>query len=143
MAPVFFIGVLEFRLRKLYSGLCDDLVVLACCSQILASSFSFSQFLSLSLTVVNIWTISSSTASRIFLTWWGFSILVLCDVMVGIGKCPLPLRLLSSFSITNIVIATSTCCSTSRMYGLYTLQALAASSCDNLDFLVNSHDASA
>ena len=34
-------------------------------------------------------------------------------------------------------------CSTLRMYSPYTLQALAASSCDNLDFTVNLHDPSA
>ena len=41
VVPVFFIGVLELKLRKLYSDLTVTLVVLACFSQFLASSFSF------------------------------------------------------------------------------------------------------
>ena len=93
----------------------------SCCSCLLLSDSSFLLFLFIDfllfLTAVSICTTSSSTYSNVFLNCWGFSILMPCGVIAGTGKCPLPLRFLSSFSITNIVTAASTCCSTSWMYG--------------------------
>ena len=90
---------------------------------------------SLCLTAFIISVTSASTASYALSWSCVVSIFVPCGVIVGIGKWPLFLIILSSFSMANSFITSSTCHKMSEMYNLYTLNAVTALSCESSDFL--------
>ena len=84
-----------------------------------------------------------STASNALSRSCMVSIFVPCGVIIGIGKWPLFLIILSSFSMANSFITSSTCHRMSEMYVPYNLQAVTALSCDSVDFLFSSTEISA
>ena len=140
---LFLIGVLLVSVRKFKSDLLVCLASLNCSSLWFACSCFLSKFASLCLLASNISVTSVSTASIAFSLSCLVSIFVSLGVIDGIGKGSLFLINLSSFSIVNNFITSSTSRRMSEMYGPYTLQAVTALSCDSVDFLFSSTEISA
>ena len=84
-----------------------------------------------------------STVSKTLSLSLVVSIFVPCGMVVGTGRCPLFLIILSSFSIANSFITSSTCLRMSAMYDPYTLHTVTALSHESSDFLFSSTEISA